>query len=150
MALQEFLRFFANGARAYLIPDQNQDHGNNEDHRGDGVDFGSDAATKPCPDFERERIVASDEEERDGDFVHGKREDEQAGGDERKLQIGESDAPESLKRSGAQVERSFFLDAIHFLESGEEFCGGDRNQRGAVSEKNGEEAEFKSGENSDH
>ena len=61
-----------------------------ENQGGDGVDFGSDAAAEAGPDFERESVVAADEEESDGDFVHGESEDEQAGGDEREFEIGEA------------------------------------------------------------
>ena len=57
------------------------------------------------------------------------------------LRLGKRDAPESLPGSGAKIERGFFLSAIHFLEAGEEFGGGDGDERGAVAEENGEEAE---------
>ena len=90
-------------------------------------------------------IVAADEKESDGDFVHGEGEDQQAGGDERKFEVGQSDAPESLQRRGAEIERGFFLGAIHFLEAGEELGGGNGDERGAVTEKYGEQAEMRAG-----
>ncbi len=125
-------------ASAQVKPDDDQDYGNGKNQGGDGVDFGSDAAAEAAPDFEWQSVVAADEEKGDGDFVHGEGEDEQAGGDEREFEIGQSDAPESLQRSGAEVERGFFLGAIHFLEAGEEFGGGYGDERGAVAEKYGE------------
>ena len=124
------------------IPDHDQGDGNGEDQRGDGVDFRSDAAAQAAPDFERQSIVAADEEEGDGDFVHREREDQQAGGDQRELEIRQSDAPERLPGRRAEIERGFFLRAIHFLQAGEKFGGGDGNERGAVAEKNREQAEL--------
>src|SRR5262249_42879697 len=149
-ALQGFFSFLAEGARADVVPDENQDDGNDEDQCGDGVDFRRDAAPEARPNFERESIVAADEEERNGDFIHGESEDEQSGGDERESQTGERDAPESLERCGAKGERGLVLGAVHFLESGEEFGGGHRNERGAVAEENGKEAELKSREDGEH
>ena len=49
-----------------------------KDERGDGVDLRRDAAAEASPDFERQRIVAADQEKCDGDFVHREREDQQA------------------------------------------------------------------------
>src|SRR2546429_5749673 len=37
-----------------------------------------------------------------------------------------------LPRRGAEVERSFFLRAVQFLQAGEELGGGDGDQRGRV------------------
>src|SRR5229473_2566086 len=91
-----------------------------------------------APDFERQSVFAAIEEKGDGNFVHGESEDEQCGGDKRKFQIGESDEPESAPGSGAEVERGFFLTAIHFLQAGEDFGGGYGDESGAVAEKNGD------------
>ena len=96
-------------------PDDDQNDGNGKNQGGDGVDFGSDAAAQAAPDFQRESIVAADEEKGDGDFVHGEGEDEQAGGDEREFEIGQSDcarkfasgvAPRS--REASSCARSIF------------------------------------------
>src|SRR5215831_19711746 len=83
--LHGFSSFLAEGACADVVPDENQNDGNDEDQCGDGVDFRRDAAPEARPDFERESIVAADEEERNSDFVHGESEYEQSGGDERDL-----------------------------------------------------------------
>src|ERR1700742_3735282 len=128
----EILRFWAEGLRADAIPDDAQRDADGEDQRGDGVDFRCDAATQAAPDFEREGVVSADEEKCDGDFVHRQREDKQAGGDEREFQIWESDAPERLPWRRAEIERSFFLRAIDFLQAGEELCGRNGDERGAV------------------
>ena len=92
---------FALRTGAQMKPDDDQDHGNQKDERGDGVNFRGDAAAEAAPDFEWQSIVAADEKEGDGDFVHGEGEDEQAGGDERKLEVGQGHAPESLQWRGA-------------------------------------------------
>ena len=113
------------GAGAEMVPDSDEDDGDEEDEGGDGVDFGSDAATEAAPDFEGQSVFAAVEKKGDGDFVHGEREDQKSGGDERKFQVGESDQPESAPGSCAEIERRFFLTAIHFLQAGEKFSGGD-------------------------
>ena len=144
------MSFGADGARADVVPNKDKNDRNDEDQCGDGVDFRGDAAAEARPDFEGKGIVAADEEEGNGDFVHGKREDEQAGGDEREFQIGESDAPEGLKGSGAKIKRSFFQSAVHFLESRKEFGSGHGNERRAMAEKNSKKAELESSEDSEH
>ena len=50
----------------------------------------------------------------------------------------------------AEIERGFFLRAIDFLQASEEFGGGDGDQRGAVPEENGEQAERQVNENGEH
>ena len=45
--------------------------------------------------------VAADEEEADGDFVHGKGEDEERRSDDGELEIGDGNAPEGLTVSRA-------------------------------------------------
>src|ERR1019366_4871204 len=102
--------------------------------------FRSNAAPQPSPDFERQRVVTSDQEEADGDFVHGKGEDQERRSNDGELEIGNGDAPESLPIISAEIERGFFLGAVEFLQSGKHLGGGDRNQRGAVSEDDGEQA----------
>src|SRR3974390_56043 len=62
---QKFLRFFAGGAGANLVPDQNQNHGDGENHSGDGVDLRGDATAQAGPDLEGQGVVAADEEEGD-------------------------------------------------------------------------------------
>src|SRR5438874_3327698 len=136
---EEALRML--GAGAEMVPDGDENNGNDEDERGDGVDFGSDAAAEAAPNFERKRVFAAVEKKSDGDFVHGEREDEESGGDQRKFQIRESDEPESAPGSCAKIERSLFLATIHFLQTGKEFGGGDGDQRGAMAEKDSDEAE---------
>src|ERR1700730_15695177 len=149
-SLEEFLRLRADVSGAQPIPNDDQRDGHCENQCGDGVDFWSDAAAQAAPDFERQSIVAADEEKGDGDFVHGAGEDEQAGGDEREFQVGKGDAPEGLPGRGAEVERGFFLRAIEFLQAGEKFGGGDGDERGAVAEKNREQTKLHSGEDGEH
>ena len=144
------LCFQADAAHANAIPDDDERNGNGKNQRGDGVDFRRDAAAEAAPDFERKRVVAADQEKGDGDFVHRKREDEQAGGDQRELEIRQRDAPEGLPGRGAEIERGFFLGAIDFLQAGEKFGGGDGDEGGAVAEKNGEQAELQAGEDGEH
>src|SRR5882757_2847542 len=135
---------------AQVKPGDDQDEGNEKDERGDGVNFRGDAAAEAAPDFEGQSIVAADEKESDGDFVHGEGEDQQAGGDERKFEVGQSDAPERLQRRSAQIERGFFLGAIHFLEASEKLGGGNGNEGGAVAEEYGEQAEIRAGVHGEH
>src|ERR1051325_2711508 len=103
-----------------MVPDGDKNDGNEKDDCGDGVDFWSDAAAEAAPNFKRQRIFAAVEKKGDGDFVHRERENQE---------------------SGAEVERSFFLAAIHFLQAGKKFRGGDGDERCAVAEKNSDEAE---------
>src|ERR1700719_2546441 len=125
---EKLLRHRADATSAQTIPHNDKCDGNGKNQRGDCVDFGSNAAPQASPDFERQRVIAPDEEKGHSNFVHGKSEDEEAGGDERELQIGKSDPPKRLPRSGAEIKGSFFLGAIQFLQTGKEFCGGDRNE----------------------
>ena len=70
---------------------------------------------------------------------------EQASGNQREFEIGESDAPESLPGSGTEVERRFFLSAVDFLEASKKFGGGDGEECGAMPEEDADEAELKAG-----
>src|SRR5712692_7219510 len=149
-AFEKLLRLGTQAAGAHPLPNDNEGDGNSEDQSGDGVDFRSDAAAEAAPDFEREGIVAADQEKGDGDFVHGESEDEKAGGDQREFEIGQRDAPKRLPRSCAEVERGFFLSAVHFLQAGKELGGGHGDERGAVPEKNREQAELYAGKNGKH
>src|SRR6266851_4073326 len=136
---QEWLcRLRALGAGAEMVPDSDENDGDDQDERGDSVDFWSDAAAQAAPDFEGQRVFAAVEEKSDCDFVHGKSEDEQGGSDEREFEIGKRDEPESTPGSCAEVQGSFFLTAIHFLQAGEEFGGSYGDQRGAVPQENGD------------
>src|SRR6266550_8645685 len=131
--LQSFEKFLSIGAEAagtHAVPDDDEGDGDGKDQRGDGVDLGSDATAEAAPDFERQSIVAADQEKADGDLVHGQREDEQAGGDQRELEIRKSDSPESLPGRRAEVEGGFFLSVVHFLQASEELGGSNRNERG--------------------
>src|SRR6266446_5764563 len=149
-SFEKLLSFGAEAASAHAIPDDDEANGDGKNKCGDSVDFRGDAAAKAAPDFERQSIVPANEEKGDGNLVHGQREDEQAGGDQRELEIRKSDAPESLPRRRAEVEGSFFLSVVHFLQASEELGGSDRNERGAVAEKNGEQAELGAGKDSEH
>src|SRR5712671_4360355 len=149
-SFEKFLSLGAEAAGTHTIPDDDEGDGDGEDQRGDGIDFRGDAAAEAAPDFKRQSIVAADEEKGDGDLVHGEREDEQACGDQGEFEIRKSDAPESLPRCRSEVEGSFFLSAVHFLQASEELGGGDRDQRSAVAEKNGEQAELGAGKDSEH
>src|SRR6266436_769949 len=149
-SFEKFLSFGAEAARAHAIPDEDEPDGDGKDQSGDSINFRGDAAAEAAPDFEWQSIVPADEEESDGDFVHGEREDKQAGGNERKPQIRQSDAPEGLPRCRAKVERSFFLRAVHFLQAREEFGGGNRDQRRAMAEKDGEQTELSFREDCKH
>src|SRR5262249_12638172 len=57
------------GAGAEMVPDGDEDDGNDEDQRRDGVDFGSNTAAEAAPNFLRERVVAADEKKCDSNFV---------------------------------------------------------------------------------
>src|SRR5260370_14388522 len=149
-AFEKLVHFLADGTRANAVPDENQNDGDEEDQGGNGVDLRSDAAAKARPDFERESIVAADEEKGDGDLVHGQGEDEETSSDKRKFQIRKSDAPEGLPGGGAEIEGGFFLRAVHFLQAGEKFGGGDGEERGAMSEEDADEAELKAGKDREH
>src|SRR5258708_179387 len=126
------------GAGAEMVPDSDENDGDDQDERGDSVNFWSDAAAQAAPDFERQSVFAAVEEKSDGDFVHGKGEDEQRGSDEREFEIGKRDEPESTPGGCAEVQGSFFLTAIHFLQAGEEFGGRYGDERGAVAQQNGD------------
>src|SRR5262245_612931 len=91
------------GTGAEMVPDDEENYRGDQDERRDGVDFRSDTAAKAAPDFQRQRVVAADEEEGDGDFVHGEREDEQTSGDKREPQMGESDKQKRPPRSRAEI-----------------------------------------------
>src|SRR5712692_11386422 len=106
-AFEKLLRLGTQAAGAHPIPNDNEGDGNSKDQSGDGVDFRSDAAAEAAPDFERESIVATDQEKGDRDLIHGEREDKETCGDQRESQIGERDAPKRLPRSSAEVEGGF-------------------------------------------
>src|SRR5215468_1811000 len=138
------------GAGAEMVPDDDENHRGGQDEGGDGVYFGSNAAAETAPDFERECVVTPYEEKGYGDFVHRESENQQAGGDKREAEVGQSDEPEGAPGSGAEVEGGFFLAAIHFLQAGKNFGGGHGNKRGAVAQKDEREAALKTGEDSEH
>ena len=129
------MHFGSGAASAEFVPEHDQRDRDSEDQGGDGVDFGSDAATEAGPDFEREGVVTANEEESDGNFVHRESKDEQARGDQGKLQIGEGDAPEGLPGRCAEIERGFLLGAIEFLQAGKEFGGGDGDQGSGMTQE---------------
>src|SRR5690349_4108221 len=133
-----------------MIPDDDEAHRDHKNQSGDGVDFRRDAAAEAAPDFKGQRVVASDEKESDGDFVHREREDEQAGGDERESKVGQSDSPKRLPGSSAEIERGFLLHPVQLLQAGEEFRGCDGNQRGAVTEKDCQQAKLRFHKNGEH
>ena len=126
--------------RRYQVHDCSQRK--DKDDGGDGVDFRRDAAAQASPDFERQRIVAADQEKADSDFVHRKREDQQRCADDRQAQVGQSHAPEGLPVIRTQIERSLFLGAVEFLQAGEDFRGGHRNERRAVAQNDGQQAQL--------
>src|SRR5579864_4763892 len=134
--LENIPRLIAEAASAQVIPDNDEADGNGKDQSGDGIDFRGDAAAEAAPDFQRQSIVASNEEKGHGNFVHRERENEQAGCDERQLKIGQSDTPKRLPGSSAKVEGSFFLGAVQFLQAGKKFRSGNGNERRTVTKKN--------------
>src|SRR5262249_17956125 len=138
------------GAGAEVVPDDDENDGDEKDESGDGVDFRGDATPEAAPDFLRECVVAADKEEGDGDFVHGEREDEQASGDERETKIRKRYVPEGAPGSCAEVERGFFLAAVEFLKACEDFRGGDGDERCAVTEEDGGEAAAESCGDGEH
>jgi hypothetical protein len=74
------------------------------------------------PQISSGRVLSrSDQEKADSDFVHGESEDQQSCADDREPQVGKSHPPESLPVVCAQVERCFFLRAVEFLQTGEDF-----------------------------
>src|SRR5215813_5992132 len=77
-------------------------------------------------------------------------ENEQAGGNEREPEIGKRDQPEGTPRSRAEIERGFFLAAVHFLQAGKDFRGGDGNKRGAVAEEYQRQAALEAGKHGEH
>ncbi len=102
------------------------------------------------PDFERQCVVASDEEEADRDFVHGESEDEKCRSDDGEFEVGNRDAPEGLPVSRSQVEGCFFLSAVELLQSREYFGGGDGDEGRAMSEDDRKETEFDVGDAKEH
>src|SRR5262252_4200354 len=137
-------------ASAEMVPDDEENYRGSENERGDGIDFGSDAAAQTAPNFQRERVVAADQEEGDRDLVHGERKDEQPCRNERQTEIRQRDEPKSAPRSGAQIERGFFLAAIHFLQAGENFRGGNGDECGAVPKKHKCQATFEASAYREH
>src|SRR5262249_41023795 len=75
-------RLLALGTCAEMVPDDKENYRDSKDERRDSVDFRRHAATKAAQDFEREGIVATDEEKSNCNFVHRKRKDQQTSGDE--------------------------------------------------------------------
>src|SRR6516225_6197894 len=138
------------GAGAEMVPDDEENYRGGENERGDGVDLRSNTAAEAAPDFHRQRVVAADEEECDRDFVHGERENEEAGGNEREPEIGKRDQPEGPPWSRTEIERGFFLTAVHFLQAGKDFRGGDGNKRGAVAEEDQRQAALEAGKHGEH
>src|SRR6267143_2469071 len=143
-------RVSTKAASTDTIPDNDQANRDGKDKSRDGVNFRSDAAAEATPDLERKSIVAADKEEGDGNLIHRESEDQKACGDEREFEIRERDAPKRLPRCCAEIKRSFFLGAVHFLEACEKFGGGDGNECSAVAKKNGEQAELDAGEDGEH
>src|SRR5438067_8209708 len=121
-----------------MIPNDDEGHRNSKNQSRDGVDFGRDAAAEPAPDFERKRVVAANQKEGDGDFVHRKGEDQQARGNERGLEIRERDSPKRLPRCSDEVEGVFLLRPVQLLQACEEISRSDGKERGAVAEENRE------------
>src|SRR6266436_2186243 len=78
---KKFLGLRADGSGAQAIPDNDQRDRHGENQCRDGVDFGRDPAAEASPDFQGQCVVTANEEKRNGDFVHGEGENEQAGGD---------------------------------------------------------------------
>src|SRR5580704_4028792 len=144
------LCFRTDAVRAKAIPNDDKHYGDGKNQGGDGIYLRRNAAAEAAPDFKGERVVASDEEEGDGNFVHRECEDEEARGDQRELEIWQCDAPESLPGGGAEIERGFFLSAVVFLKTGEKFGGGYGDESGAVAEKNCQQAKVCVSENSEH
>src|ERR1700739_985922 len=73
------------GAGSKMGPDRDENDGDYEDKRRDGIDFRGDAAAEAAPDLQRQSVFAAVEEKCDGDFVHGESEDQQSGSDQREL-----------------------------------------------------------------
>ncbi len=61
---------------------------------------------------------------------------------QRDAEIRQRDVPERVPGAGAEVERGFLLRAVQFLQAGENFRGGDGDQRRAVSQGHGDQAQF--------
>src|SRR5262249_35796344 len=138
------------GAGAEMVPDDEENYRGGENERGNGVDFRSNATAEAAPDFQWQRVVAADGEECDRDFIHGERGKEEGGGNEREPEIGKRDQPEGPPRSRTEIERSFFLAAVYFLQAGKDFRGGDGNKRGAVAEEYERQAAFEAGKHGEH
>lgn len=58
--------------------------------------------------------------------------------------------PKSSPGSGAEIERGFFLCAIHLLKAGKELGGRDGNKSGAVTEKDSKQAELQASKDGKH
>src|SRR6202046_875466 len=120
-------------ARAKPVPNKNCADGEQKNQSGNRVDLGRDSATEARPYFEWQCIVTPDEEEGDGDFVQGQRENQESGCDQRDVQIREGYSPKSSPVIRAEIQRGFFLRAVHLLQAGEDFGGSDRNKRSAMA-----------------
>src|SRR2546428_8557405 len=70
-------------AQAQAIPSHDGGERKKKNDAGDSIDFRRNATPQPSPDFQRQRVVASDQEKTDSDFVHGKREDQEGRADDR-------------------------------------------------------------------
>src|ERR1700739_3152275 len=58
-------------SRSQPVPEHDRDQRKQKDDSRDGVDLWSDPTPQSSPDFERQRVVAADQEEAYGDFVQG-------------------------------------------------------------------------------
>src|SRR6266568_1951022 len=85
--LDEFCTHVRTALRAHAqpVPDHNCHQRKHEDDGRDRVDLRRDPAPEASPDFQRERVVASNQKETDRDFVHGEREDQKRRADDRQL-----------------------------------------------------------------
>src|SRR5215510_11455405 len=94
------------GAGAEMVPDDEENYRGGENKRGDGVDLRSNATAEAAPDFQRQCVVAADEEECDRDFVHGERENEETGGNEREREQNETPEQSPTGEIGAVESKS--------------------------------------------
>src|SRR5262245_12869195 len=117
-----------------MVPDREENYRGCENESRDGIDFGRDTAPKAAPDFEMKRVVAADQEKRDGDFIHGERKDEQTRGDEREAEIGQSNEAKGAPWRRTEVGRGFLLPTVDFLQARENLGRGHGNKRGAVTQ----------------
>src|ERR1700735_4536911 len=136
--------------RAKPIPEENRADGEKQNQGGNWVCSGRDSAAEARPYFERQGVVATDEEKSDRDFVERQCENQESGRDQRDSQVRERYTPESSPGIGAEIQGGFFLRAVHLLQAGEDFGSGDRNQRGAMAERDGNKAEFHSNADEQH